>query len=778
MSVTRKKEQILPVIPLRNALMVPYIITPILVGRPASLEALEAAYLEDKLVLCISQKNFSMEDEDPRSKDLFRVGTLCNVLQIFRMPDGNVRALIEGKTRVTIKRFSRRKSFLSAVYEENELFIDESTLASEALMRSFFKEFQEYVSLSKVVPEESLLPFKSVEKQDEFFYFVLANIEVDLSIKQEVFEIELFGRAVLALFEILHNEIEILNLEKQIDVQVKDKLSKMQKDYYLNEQLKVIHKELGISDDGNSDLARFKGLLDEKPLNEEARKRAEEEIRKLARLTHNSPEYAVVYNYLTWIFDLPWENSDHEEINIRHAREILDLDHYGLEKVKERILEYLAVMQMKKKSLGQILCFVGPPGVGKTSLGKSIARALEREFVRLSLGGVRDEAEIRGHRRTYIGALPGVIIQSLKKAGKRNPLIMMDELDKMSVDFRGDPSAALLEVLDSEQNHQFRDHYLDFGYDLTDVLFITTANTLSPIPQPLRDRMEIIHIPGYTSIEKLNIAIKHLLPKQLELHETGDRIKLKFQKPAIQEIIDKYTREAGVRELERKLATVIRKIVRSYIEKPFTKPVTVKRKDLTGYLNVPKYLYSDVNQSDAVGVANGLAWTAHGGETLQIEVLRLSGDGKIKLTGSLGDVMKESAEAAFSIARYNASKYRIDKELYKKTDLHLHIPEGAIPKDGPSAGITIATAIISAMSDRKVRHDIAMTGEITLTGKVLPIGGLEEKLIAAKRAGITDVIIPAKNAPNVADFKKEVIDGMNIIYVDSIEEVLDIALKE
>ncbi len=765
-----------PVIPLRNALMVPYVISPILVGRAASLDALETAYLGDKTVVCVTQKANLQNEDDPSAKDLNRYGTICNVLQIFRMPDGNVRALIEGKERIQVERFKRTKKMLKAQVLPAGFFLSGIDHEMEALIRSLKKSFEEYVHLSRTIPEESLIPLNEIDKPEEFFYFVLTNLDKDLKSKQRLFELDDFHQAVSELHELLVNEIEILKLEKNIDIKVKGKLGKLQREYYLHEQLKIIHKELGISEEEQEDLIRFRQLLEETPLNEEAGKRAQEEIKRLSRLTHHAQEYSVVYHYLSWIFDLPWKKPEQAKIDLANARRILDEDHYGLDKIKERILEYLAVIKLAGASKGQILCFVGPPGVGKTSLGKSIARALDRKFVRLSLGGVRDEAEIRGHRRTYIGALPGVIIQSMKKAGTMNPLIMMDEVDKMSVDFRGDPSAALLEVLDAEQNHEFRDHYLDFGYDLSKVLFITTANQLGPIPKPLMDRMEIIHLPGYTSIEKYNIAEKHLVPKQIAEHNLENHFDIRFERKTLTGIIENYTREAGVRSLERKIATVIRKVVRSYLETRKKSKYIIKPGSLTNWLGVPKYLYPEIDKKPQVGIVTGLAWTAAGGEILQIEVIKMPGEGKVILTGKLGDVMKESAQAALSYARLHSDEYGIDPECHKKCDLHLHIPEGAIPKDGPSAGITMTTAIVSALSGIEVDCNLAMTGEITLSGKVLPIGGLEEKLIAARQAGINRVIVPRKNEPHVSEIKPEVLEGMKIHFVDSLKEVLDLAL--
>lgn len=773
MAVKKDSENTLPVIPLRNTIVLPQTVTPLLVGRAASINAAEKALVMNKRIICVPQRRSSEGDVDPKASELYRVGTRCTILQVLRLPDGNMRLLVEGDYRVKIRRYYRTRNQLNASYSYEGKDFSTDALETEALLRSFRRTFSDYIKLNKTIPDEALVPINETHSPRDFFYFVLANTQIDISEKQRLYEMDDLDESIKKLFKMIKREIQIMKLERKIDGDVKEKLNKIQKEYYLNEQLKVIHKELGITREEKAELLDFQEKLKTTPLTEEVKKKAEEEIRKLGRLSPMSPEYSVVHNYLTWLFDLPWAEPEVQDFELSEARKILDADHYGLEKVKERILEYLAVMKLAKNVKGQILCFVGPPGVGKTSLGKSIARSLEREFVRLSLGGVRDEAEIRGHRRTYIGALPGVIIQSLKKAGTCNPLIMLDEIDKLSTDFRGDPASALLEVLDPEQNNSFRDHYLDFSYDLSKVLFITTANNLNTIPQPLRDRMEIIELPGYTAFEKRNIAEKHLIPKVLKAHEVEDKVEIIFGKDSVEEIISKYTREAGVRNLERKIAQVVRKIVRSYLEKEISNKVTVEGNNLEIYLGIPKHLYSEVNREDQVGVVTGLAWTAYGGETLQVEVVKMKGTGKLNLTGQLGEVMQESAQASFSFARLHAKKYGLDENFYKETDLHLHIPEGAIPKDGPSAGITISTAIISVLSGRKVRHDIAMTGEITLTGRVLPIGGLPEKLIAAKRAGITKVLIPGKNEPNLKEVAEEIKKGMDLVLVNHIDEVLE-----
>lgn len=776
-TLNKNNSGILPVIPLRNLLLAPNTITPLLVGRELSIHAAETALIRDKMIICVTQKYEMVTDEDPKAKDLYRYGTICTILQTMKLPDGNMRLLVEGEKRVLIEKYRRNKKYLTANYIVQDKLFSERELESEALLRSFRKAFKSYVNLNKSIPDEAMIPLSDAENADEFFYYALSNIQLDVSRKQQLFELSDLFESISQLYRIVIEEIQILKLEYKIDGTVKSKLSKLQREYYLNEQLKAIHKELGITKEDKTELLEFKKKVEKANLSDQAKKKAEGELERFAHMNSYSPEYSVTHTYLTWILDLPWDEPQLKEFDLTIAQNILDEDHYGLVKVKERILEYLAVVKLAEKVKGQILCFVGPPGVGKTSLGKSIARAMDRKFVRLSLGGVRDEAEIRGHRRTYVGALPGVIIQSMKKAETTNPLIMMDEIDKMSSDFRGDPASALLEVLDPEQNDSFRDHYLDFEYDLSQVIFITTANTLNSIPQPLLDRMEVIEIPGYTAYEKIHIATKHLVPKVLKEHDLKGKVKINYQKKTLERIIKLYTREAGVRELERQIAKILRKIAKKYVEGKLKGLVSVKATDLEEYLGIPKHLYSEVNRKDAVGLVTGLAWTRFGGETLQIEVIKVKGKGNLKLTGQLGDVMQESAQAAFSYARLHAKKYNIDENFYKKCDLHLHIPEGAIPKDGPSAGVTLVTAIISILSNRKVKHNVAMTGEITLSGNVLPIGGLAEKLIAVKRAKIKNVLVPKTNEPSLTEVNEEIKKGLNIILVNTIEEVLQYALR-
>lgn len=765
-----------PVIPLLNTLVTPNTIIPLVVGREASKNAVEEAFAADRKIICILQRPPRNTEKLPKSADIYRIGSICNIVQLLTLPDGNIRVLVEGLDRVGVERFIHYKDYLGAKVFNFPKKMEMDKLEEEATLRSFKKVFSDYVALNQEIPEETLLPVRNTSSLKEFFYYVISNVILDIDEKQKFYKMDSMDKSIQKMIKILNKEIQVLKLKQNIDSKVKKKLSKTQKEYYLSEQLKAIHNELGITKEDKSDVFEFKKKLKELNLSRQAKKKAEEEIKKLARLNTVSPEYSVVHSYLNWIFDIPWDEPQLKEFELKQAEAILDKDHYGLKKVKERILEYLAVVKLANKVRGQILCFVGPPGVGKTSLGKSIASAMDRKFIRLSLGGVRDEAEIRGHRRTYVGAMPGVIIKSMKNAGTRNPLIMMDEVDKLSSDFRGDPASALLEVLDPEQNNTFRDHYLDFEYDLSQVIFITTANTLSNIPRPLLDRMEIIEIPGYTAYEKVNIATKHLVPKVMKTHDIKGKINIDYERKAIEEIIKSYTREAGVRELERKITKILRKAIKKFIMHQAKEHITIRKADLEEYLGVPKHLYSEVNRTDSIGIATGLAWTQYGGRTLEIEVLKVHGSGKLKLTGKLGDVMQESAKAAWSYVRHHYQDYGIKKDFYKHCDIHIHVPEGAIPKDGPSAGITLITALTSILSGRKVKHNLAMTGEITLTGKILPIGGLAEKLIAAKRVKISNVIIPKKNEPNLTEVAKEIKKGLNIMLMETVGEVLDYAL--
>ncbi|PID28211.1 MAG: endopeptidase La [Candidatus Cloacimonadota bacterium] len=773
----KNKNKVLPVIPLRETIILPGIITPILVGRSATINAVEESYMDDKQILCITQMSNSESDANPKAEDMYRVGTAARILQIFRLPNGNIRILAEGTSRITVKRFYRTSQMLKAGYIESNLVEPERTPEFHALIRRFSASYENYAKYAKSVPNNDIETVDEYSGIMIYFYLVLSHSKLSVTVKQELFEIEDIETALWEMLNHIDSETQILKLEKEIDKKVKSRMNKAQKDYYLHEQLKVIHKELGI--DSAADYIKFKEKAAKLNLNKEAEKRVEEELSKLSRISSQSPEYAVTTSYLSWVCDIPWEQPEKTVFSIKEARNILDRDHYGLKKVKERIIEHLAVMKMAKKVKGQILCLVGPPGVGKTSLGKSVAEALEREFVRISLGGVRDESEIRGHRRTYIGSIPGVIIKSMKKAGTVNPLIMMDEIDKLSSDFRGDPASALLEVLDPEQNNSFRDHYLDFDYDLSKVLFITTANSVSSIPGPLLDRMEVIQLPGYTAFEKIHIAEEHLIPKQIMEHEIlGSGLTIDWQKEAVKKIIENYTKESGVRNLNRQIGKVFRKIITEFVECEEKKEFTLTPENIKDYLGVEKLKNNKINKENRIGAVTGLAWTALGGETLQIEVLKMEGTGKLKLTGKLGDVMKESAEAAYSFARKNAEKYGYKSDFYKNTDIHIHIPEGAIPKDGPSAGVTITTALVSILSGKKVRYDVAMTGEITLCGDVLPIGGLEQKLMAAKRAEIKTVLIPAQNIPELEEVNDKIKENLEIIGTEKLEEVLRHAIPE
>jgi len=766
---------VLPVIPMRNLVIFPRMIVPLVIGRSKSIKATEKSFESNKLFFCITQR--SPETQDPQKSDLYKIGVICQIIQLLKMPDTTIRVLVEGIKRARIVKYNNQKDLITSKLEIVEsIYIPESPEHS-ALIKTLETEFKDYAKLSRNFPEDVLITLENLDDLDDKVDFIAANIELNIDKKQQLLELPLLRR-IFYLIEMLSKEVEILKIRKKIAGEVRTKLTKTQKEYFLNQELKVIQKELGLTEGENVEIKEIEEKIKKLKLTEEASKKSNYELSKLKRTNRMSPEYTVSLNYLNWIVDLPWgDAAKSKEFNLKKAERILNEDHYGLKKIKERIIEYIAVLKMVDKVKGQILCFVGPPGVGKTSLGQSIARALERKFSRMSLGGVRDEAEIRGHRKTYIGAMPGIIIQAMKRVGIKNPVIMLDEVDKMSMDFRGDPSAALLEVLDPEQNFEFHDHYLEIGYDLSQVLFITTANDLYSIPVPLRDRMEVITLPGYTEFEKQKIAQGFLMPKQFKNHGLDKDIKVEFSENAILSIIRNYTREAGVRELERNIASILRKIVRNYLSDKSTKKFKVNNKNLSKYLGVEKFSYAEINKENKIGVANGLAWTAVGGVPLQIEVALLEGKGNLMLTGKLGDVMKESASAALSYARAHYSEFAIEKNFYKNKDIHIHIPEGAIPKDGPSAGITMATAIISALSKKKVKADYAMTGEITLMGDVLPIGGLEEKLVAAQRSKINSVIIPKKNYKELVEIPKQIKKGLNIIPVENMQDVLSLVLE-
>ncbi len=757
-----------PLLPLRDVVVFPNVVVPLFVGRKKSIRALEYAMAHKKEIFLAAQKDASVDNPSP--KDIYAYGTICNVLQLLRLPDGTVKTLVEGKHRGKIERYlDEDKFFMVEVIKLSDEY--EFTKETEALIRSIKEEFQEYAKLSNKINAEVVATVSAIDDPVRFCDTVAGHLSLKLKDKQELLEIQDLNKRLEKLLEKLSGEIEILKLEQRLKERVKKQMEKNQRDYYLNEQMRAIQKEMGTKDDFASDLDELEKRIKKKRLPKEAYARVRQEFKKLKLMAPMSAEATVVRNYIDWILSIPWYEKSKVKLDIKEAKRILDEDHYGLEKPKERILEYLAVQHLTKKNKGPILCFVGPPGVGKTSLARSIARATGRRFVRLSLGGVRDEAEIRGHRRTYIGALPGKIIQFMRKAGTANPVFCLDEVDKMSMDFRGDPAAALLEVLDPEQNFAFNDHYLDLDYDLSDVFFITTANSLHGIPLPLQDRMEIIRIPGYTEYEKLNIAKRHLIKKQIELNGLKPE-NIHFTDNAILTIIRHYTREAGVRNLEREIASICRKVAKKVLEQGRDIRVVITSKSVPKYLGVPRYHYGKTEEKDLVGVATGLAWTDVGGELLQIETTIMPGKGNLVLTGKLGDVMKESAQAALSYVRSRSRQLRLPDNFYEKIDIHIHVPEGAIPKDGPSAGITLATSIVSALTRIPVSKDVAMTGEITLRGRVLPIGGLKEKILAAHRGGIKKVLIPYENKKDLEEIPKNILKKVEVILVEHMDEVL------
>jgi len=769
-NIIRKTQEMAqyPLLPLRDVVVFPNVVVPLFVGRKKSIRALEYAMAHKKEIFLAAQKDANIDN--PYPKDIYSYGTICTVLQLLRLPDGTVKTLVEGKQRGKIERYlDEDKFFMVEVIKLEEKC--EITKETEALIRNIREEFQEYARLSNKINTEVVATVLAIEDPVRFCDTVAGHLSLKLKDKQELLEIQDINKRLEKLYEKLTGEIEILKLEQRIKERVKKQMEKNQKDYYLNEQMKAIQKEMGTKDEFASDLDELEKRIKRKRLPKEARERVRQEFKKLKLMAPMSAEATVVRNYIDWILSIPWYEKSQVKLDIKEAKRILDEDHYGLEKPKERILEYLAVQHLTKKNRGPILCFVGPPGVGKTSLARSIARATGRRFVRLSLGGVRDEAEIRGHRRTYIGALPGKIIQCLRKAGTSNPVFCLDEVDKIGMDFRGDPAAALLEVLDPEQNFAFNDHYLDLDYDLSDVFFITTANTLQGIPLPLQDRMEIIRLPGYTEYEKLNIAKYHLIKKQIELNGLKPE-NIRFTDNAILTIIRHYTREAGVRNLEREIASICRKVAKRMLEEGKDLKVVITSKSVPKYLGVPRYQYGKSEEKDLIGVATGLAWTETGGEILQIETSIMPGKGNLVLTGKLGDVMKESAQAALSYVRSRSRQLRLPDNFYEKIDIHIHVPEGAIPKDGPSAGITLATSIVSALTRVPVSKDIAMTGEITLRGRVLPIGGLKEKILAAHRGGIKKVIIPYENKKDIEEIPKNILKKVELILVEHMDEVL------
>jgi len=759
-----------PVLPLRDIVVFPHMIVPLFVGREKSVKALEDVMKSDKKILLATQKDAGLDD--PSEEQIYTVGTLASVLQLLKLPDGTVKVLVEGVARAKVTAYTDRKEFYEA---DADILTEADTQGDEveALSRTVVTQFESYVKLNKKTPAEVLVSINQIDDPAKLADTVASHLTIKLAEKQELLEIESVYARLERVYAMMEGEISVLQVEKSIKSRVKNQMEKTQREYYLNEQLKAIQKELGQGEEGD-DLSEYEELLTKTKLSKEAREKGETELRKLKQMSPMSAESTVVRNYLDWLLGIPWGKKSRTKKDLKEAAKILDADHYGLEKVKERILEYLAVQARAKKLKGPILCLVGPPGVGKTSLGRSIAEATGREFVRMSLGGVRDEAEIRGHRRTYIGSMPGKIIQSMKKANHSNPLFLLDEIDKLGQDFRGDPSSALLEVLDPEQNASFGDHYLEVDYDLSDVMFITTANSLN-MPQPLLDRMEIIRLPGYTEDEKVEIAKRHLVDKQVKDHglKKGE---FAVSDEALRDLVRRYTREAGVRSLEREIANLVRKATRQLVEDPKKKKVSVTMRNLEKFAGVPRFRFGMAEEEDQVGVVTGLAWTEVGGELLQIEAVMLPGKGKMTTTGKLGDVMQESIQAAASYVRSKSLSIGVTPPTYEKRDIHVHVPEGATPKDGPSAGVAMVTSIVSVLTGIPVRKDIAMTGEVTLRGRVLPIGGLKEKLLAALRGGLTTVLIPKDNEKDLADIPDNVKAGLEIIPVSTADEVLKHAL--
>ncbi len=759
------------VLPLRDVVVFPYMVIPLFVGRQKSIVALEKAVESGKQILLLAQRD-AMKD-DPEPDDIYKVGTLASILQLLKLPDGTVKVLVEGESRAKLVQFVETEECFIAETEEVTTTAP-TELETEVLMRTVLAEFDRYVKLNNKIPPEILTSLSGIEDPGRLGDTVAAHLTLKIEDKQKILEMLDAKELLEYILGVMQSEIDLMQVEKRIRGRVKKQMEKSQREYYLNEQMKAIQKELGEMEDGTNELDELASKIAESGMSKEALEKAEGELKKLKMMSPMSAEATVVRNYIDWLLAVPWKKRSKVRKDLKRAEQVLEEDHYGLDKVKERILEYLAVQQRVRKLKGPILCLVGPPGVGKTSLGQSIARATNRKFLRMSLGGVRDEAEIRGHRRTYIGSLPGKIVQNLSKAKVRNPLFMLDEVDKMSMDFRGDPSSALLEVLDPEQNHTFGDHYLEVDYDLSEVMFVATANTLN-IPGPLLDRMEVIRISGYTEDEKINIAIRYLVPKQRENNGLKEN-EIKIPKSVITDIVRYYSRESGVRGLEREIAKICRKVTKELLLSGQRKQAVITRKNLEKYLGVRQFRYGMAEEKNRVGLVTGLAWTEMGGELLTIESTVMQGKGKHIFTGKLGEVMQESIQAAVSVVRGRSEIYGIDPDFYQNRDIHVHVPEGATPKDGPSAGVGMCTAILSALTDIPVRADVAMTGEITLRGEVLPIGGLKEKLLAAHRGGINCVLIPAENEKDLVEIPRNVKEGLEIIPVRWIDEVLDRAL--
>jgi ATP-dependent Lon protease len=767
MSETEK----LAVLPLRGVLVFPNMVLHLDVGRERSISALERAMMKDNRILLITQKDAKVDE--PTMDDLYGVGTVAKVKQMIKLPGGTIRVLVEGLTRAELKELYSEELFLEAdvaVIEDDS----KKTPEIEAQMRSVLYQFEQYIKLSRKVPPETLATVSDIEEPGRFTDVIASHLSMKIQQKQEILEALEPIKRLETLGTIMSREMEILEIERKINLRVRKQMEKTQKEYYLREQMKAIQKELGEKDERMAEAEEYREKIAEAKLPEEVEEKALKEVERLEKMPPAAAEGIVIRTYLDWLLELPWSVETEDRLNLDMAEQILDEDHYGLVKVKERIVEYLAVRQLAEKLKGPILCLIGPPGVGKTSLAKSVARALERNFVRISLGGVRDEAEVRGHRRTYIGALPGRIIQGMRQAKSRNPVFLMDEIDKMSTDFRGDPSAALLEVLDPEQNNSFSDHYIEVPFDLSQVMFITTGNTSYNIPQPLLDRMELIHIPGYTEEDKVEIARQYLIPKQLKKHGLSEK-NLEISEGSVRRMIREYTREAGVRNLERSISAICRKVAREVV-KDRNKEIKLTRQNLQKYLGIPRYRYGSAEKDDEIGVATGLAWTESGGDLLSIEITLMKGKGKMTLTGQLGDIMQESAKAAMSYIRSRADELGLDEDFYEDVDIHIHVPEGAIPKDGPSAGIAMATALASAFTKTPVRRDVTMTGEITLRGRVLPVGGVKEKMLAAHRAGIKHMLMPAENRRDLSDIPQNVRRKVEVKLVEHMDEVLDMAL--
>jgi ATP-dependent Lon protease len=767
-----QERQLIPVLPLRDVVVYPHMVIPLFVGREKSILALEAAMADNKKILLLAQKN--AEVDDPGQDDLYQIGTLSTILQMLKLPDGTIKVLVEGGERVVVDSLLETNEFYSAAVKMLEKSGPVDDREAEVLLRSVLNLFDQYVKLNKKVPPEILTSLSGIDDPSRLADTIAAHMSLKLDEKQEILEIQDPRERIEHIMSKIEGEIDLMQIEKRIRGRVKQQMEKSQREYYLNEQMKAIQKELGDMDDAPNEVEDLQNKIEESGMPKEAREKADSELNKLKMMSPMSAEATVVRNYIDWLVSVPWKKKSKIRRDLAQAEKVLEEDHYGLEKVKERILEYLAVQQRVRKLKGPILCLVGPPGVGKTSIGRSIARATNRKFSRMSLGGVRDESEIRGHRRTYIGSMPGKIIQNLARVKVRNPLFLLDEIDKMAMDFRGDPASALLEVLDPEQNNPFSDHYMEVEFDLSDTMFVATSNSMN-IPGPLLDRMEVIRIPGYTEDEKLNIALKYLIPKQVK--ENGLKPEeIDIKQNAVREIIQRYTREAGVRNLEREISKICRKAVKAMLLKPSTKKVTVNAKNIEKYLGVKRFRFGSADEKDQVGQVTGLAWTEIGGELLTIESAVVDGKGKFVQTGQLGDVMKESIQAAMTVVRSRSAILGVNPDFNENKDIHIHVPEGATPKDGPSAGVGMCTALVSALTGIPVKAEVAMTGEITLRGEVLPIGGLKEKLLAAHRGGITKVLIPEENEKDLAEIPDNIKAKLEIIPVRWIDQVLEVAL--